>query len=43
MIDIGANLTHESFNKDRSEVIQAAVESGLASWGHERIAGSARG
>ena len=29
MIDIGANLTHESFNKDRSEVIQAAVESGV--------------
>ena len=29
MIDIGANLTHESFNKDRSDVIQAAVESGV--------------
>ena len=29
MIDIGANLTHESFNKDRSEVIQAAVESSV--------------
>lgn len=29
MIDIGANLTHESFNKDRSEVIQAAVDCGV--------------
>ncbi len=29
MIDIGANLTHESFNKDRAEVIQAAVKNGV--------------
>lgn len=29
MIDIGANLTHESFNKDRSDVIQAAVDGGV--------------
>lgn len=29
MIDIGANLTHESFNKDRSYVIHEAVKSGV--------------
>lgn len=29
MIDIGANLTHESFNKDRSDVIHEAVKSGV--------------
>ena len=29
MIDIGANLTHESFNKDRAEVIQSAVDTGV--------------
>ena len=29
MIDIGANLTHESFDKDRKQVIQSALESGV--------------
>ncbi|MBL4773200.1 MAG: TatD family hydrolase [Alcanivoracaceae bacterium] len=29
MIDIGANLTHDSFNKDRKQVIQAAVDAGV--------------
>jgi len=29
MIDIGANLTHDSFNKDRKEVIQSAIENGV--------------
>ena len=29
MIDIGANLTHESFNKDRAEVIQSAADAGV--------------
>ncbi len=29
MIDIGANLTHDSFDKDRKQVIQSAVEAGV--------------
>ena len=29
MIDIGANLTHESFDKDREQVIQSAVDVGV--------------
>jgi len=29
MIDIGANLTHDSFNKDRQQVIQQAVDAGV--------------
>ncbi len=29
MIDIGANLTHESFDKDRKQVIQSAVNAGV--------------
>lgn len=29
MIDIGANLTHESFDKDREQVIQSAVDAGV--------------
>ncbi len=31
MIDIGANLTHDSFNKDRKQVIDAAVDAGVTS------------
>jgi len=31
MIDIGANLTHDSFNKDRKEVINSAIASGVSS------------
>lgn len=29
MLDIGANLTHESFDKDRKQVIQSAVDAGV--------------
>ncbi len=29
MIDIGANLTHDSFDQDRDEVISAALEAGV--------------
>jgi TatD DNase family protein len=29
LIDIGANLTHDSFNDDRSMVVQRAVEAGV--------------
>ena len=29
MIDIGANLTHDSFDKDREQVIQAAKDAGV--------------
>ena len=29
MIDIGANLTHDSFNKDRKQVIDTAVDAGV--------------
>ncbi len=29
MIDIGANLTHDSFNKDRSQVIDKAIDVGV--------------
>ncbi|MCF6319239.1 MAG: TatD family hydrolase [Proteobacteria bacterium] len=29
MIDIGANLTHESFDKDRKQVIQSALDTGV--------------
>jgi len=29
MIDIGANLTHDSFNKDRKQVIQTALDAGV--------------
>lgn len=29
MIDIGANLTHDSFNKDRQQIILDAVDSGV--------------
>ena len=29
MIDIGANLTHDSFDKDRKQVIQSAVDVGV--------------
>lgn len=31
MIDIGANLTHESFDKDRQQVIQSALDVGVNS------------
>jgi len=30
MIDIGANLTHDSFSKDRKQVIQAAIDAGVS-------------
>ena len=29
MIDIGANLTHDSFDKDRDEVIKQAQAAGV--------------
>ena len=31
MIDIGANLTHESFDKDRKQVIERAIDAGVTS------------
>lgn len=31
LVDIGANLTHDSFDADRDEVIQRAVEAGVTS------------
>ncbi len=37
MIDIGANLTHDSFNKDRQEVITAAQKAGVS---HMIVTGS---
>ena len=37
MIDIGANLTHDSFNKDRNKVIEDALKSGVT---HMIVTGS---